>query len=595
MSLLKVVAPLGGLLLSLFAAQGRVVAADQEDVLDQIEARNKAAASAYEAGSFDKMKTAVLKAIALGEKNGLGKDPTLAKTYMLAAVLYVDGLEDRASGLRYFAKALKISPDIKIPSGMGTSPVKSAFKQALADNAKGPEPEDAPAPKTAKRDKSDDGAEAAALEAELEKKAAAADRKRADAEAERRADAEQRRLDDAKRADAEQRREEAEAQRHESDSQSVRRLKDEKANLAQDLAMAQRAEGKERAELERVQGERDRLQKESSDKDRQLADLKAKLQQSEADKPAAERRNKDEKANLMQDIALAKKGEARERGEKDRLTKEGQDKDKQITDLRTRVAQLEKEKPDREKSLADTKGRLQQTEKDKADKEKQLADARARLAQLEKEKPEREKLLADTKSKLQQTEKEKADKERQLADMTTREKNEREAKDKLEKARQYAETDSRERKAREDRERAELQRFADGPDLPARIPEPLYCAVPDEAEAGADLYVHCIPRPDLRAKAIVFYYRTSDLIHYNAAILERSRKGWYSTVVPGAKVRGRQLQYYGEVLDNKEAVEANNGKANSPNVLTLHGSSAKVARGAGGPKLQQARDSGRSR
>ena len=70
--------------------------------------------------------------MSLGEKNGLGADPVMADTYVLAAILDVDGNEDTKAGVRDFVKALKIRPDVAIPKGMATSSVKLALKQARA-------------------------------------------------------------------------------------------------------------------------------------------------------------------------------------------------------------------------------------------------------------------------------------------------------------------------------------------------------------------------------------------------------------------------------------------------------------------------------
>ena len=42
-----------------------------------------------------------------------------------------------------------------------------------------------------------------------------------------------------------------------------------------------------------------------------------------------------------------------------------------------------------------------------------------------------------------------------------------------------------------------------------------------------------------------------------------------TAVIPASKVQGRLLQYYAEARDSADAVVASNGKASSPNVLTL--------------------------
>jgi hypothetical protein len=77
-----------------------------------------------------------------------------------------------------------------------------------------------------------------------------------------------------------------------------------------------------------------------------------------------------------------------------------------------------------------------------------------------------------------------------------------------------------------------------------------------------------VARPNLKARSIVFYYRTGSA-HYYSVPMERTAKGWYAAIVPGARVTGKNLQYYAEALDGREAVVATNGKEASPNILML--------------------------
>jgi len=104
--------------------------------------------------------------------------------------------------------------------------------------------------------------------------------------------------------------------------------------------------------------------------------------------------------------------------------------------------------------------------------------------------------------------------------------------------------------------------------MPGHLREALTCAVPDEAPLRTDLFVHCVARPNVKAKSIVFYYRTGGA-HYYSVPMERTAKGWYAAIVPGVRVVGKVLQYYAEALDGREARVANNGKETSPNILTL--------------------------
>src|SRR5678815_667880 len=66
-----------------------------------------------------------------------------------------------------------------------------------------------------------------------------------------------------------------------------------------------------------------------------------------------------------------------------------------------------------------------------------------------------------------------------------------------------------------------------------------------------------------------FYYRSGGMALYNAVTLERSRKGWYVTTIPGGRVSGKLIHYYVEARDGREKVVTTNGKATSPNVITV--------------------------
>jgi hypothetical protein len=132
-----------------------------------------------------------------------------------------------------------------------------------------------------------------------------------------------------------------------------------------------------------------------------------------------------------------------------------------------------------------------------------------------------------------------------------------------------AEAKARDAENRKKQEQQNRERLFAGPELPARISEPLLCAVPDEAPLRTDLFVHCVARPNVKARSIVFYYRVAGSAQYYSTPMERTSKGWYAALVPGVRVVGKVMQYYAQALDGREAVVAHNGKESSPNILTL--------------------------
>jgi len=450
------------------ALGGPARAADTKAVVAEIEGHDKAFLAAYENGETKKMKTEIAKAVALGEKNGLGSDAVMADTYVLAAIYAVDGNDDAKAGVREFVKALKIKADVAIPKGMATSGVKAALKQAKVEL--GLLPKDGAAPAVA--------AAPAGKPAETSKPAEGEKSEPAD------------KAEKAKTGEKEQEKAQQEKQERERQAKQQEQAKQEQAK--QEQARAEQAK-QEQARAE--QAKQDKLQKEVAQKDK------------------------------------ASKAES----------------DKQLADAKARIQQLEKDKADRDKQLADARARIQQLEKDKADRDKQLADGRAHTQQLERDRAAQDKQLAEVRAQ--------AGKDRETLDKIAHDK-------------QVADTQARdaENKKRQEREQRERQ-FA-GPEMPARLREALTCEVPDEAPLRTDLFVHCVARPNVKAKSIIFYYRAGSA-HYFSVPMERTAKGWYAAIVPGVRVVGKVLQYYAEALDGRESVVANNGKETSPNILSL--------------------------
>ena len=286
-------------------------AVDQDALLQQITALNKSAIAAYSDGDFAKSKNQLLQAVALGKKDPeLQTHPLMARTFLHLGVVYVDGIEDRPSGIRYFVKALKIRPDIEVTQSLATKTVKSAFEEAKgkgaaseddtavakegsnkeavtkevatkkepaaresAESGDESEPEDKPAPKltAAEKKKAADEARRAAAEekraAAEEKKKEAEEAKRDAAEEKRAAIAEKKKAaEEAKQAALEEKRAAKEAK------EKDRQAHDERDKLMKELAQAQGSEAKERAAKEKLQSEK-------ADKERLLAESKASLDQ----------------------------------------------------------------------------------------------------------------------------------------------------------------------------------------------------------------------------------------------------------------------------------------------------------------------------
>lgn len=522
-------------------------AADPKTTLDKIKAHYQTAAAAYDDGDFDKTKRELLDVVALSKEGGLGTNKVVAQSYLLLGVLEVAGLKDTDSGLRYFAKALDISPAIQVPPSMATKAVLAAFERA---ESLPPPPRDASASTPANTQETSPSSE---TEAEKAKPAPGPKEKK-------RVDAEGRGRDTPDR---------------------------DRDKLVDELAQAKI--GESQAEADRA-----KQQKETQDRDKQLAEMKARVSQLEKEKQEQDKQLTDVKTRLQQlDQQINQQ-----------INKEKPEKDRQLVEVKGRVSQLEREKQEQDRQLAAAKDAARkqseandQLKRDKLESDRQLADARARLQQITKDKQETDQQLAssrdadkreheanerldkakveserqaaETRGRLQQLTKEKAETDRQLFAAQQGEKREREAREKLEKVWQEAQARDKERKARDDQARLERDKLADGPDLPSHFAEPIYCTVPDEIPAGADLYVHCVPHPNVAAKVVALYYRAGGTVLYNATTMERSKKGWYTALIPGSRVSGKLLHYYVEARDARQNVAATNGKATSPNIAMV--------------------------
>jgi hypothetical protein len=532
---LVLLATLGLSLTCAFIDVGVAQAADQKAVLAKIKAHYQSAAVAYDDGELDKTQGELQQALKLAEENGLGGHKLVAQVYVLYGVLEVAGLKDKGQGVKYFAKALDISPAIQVPPTMASKAVLAAF-----DKAENQESETAAAP--AAQAAPDEKEETLLKPAEPTRPARAGK-------------AEPPPRSDPPRSDP------------------------EKEKLVDDLAAAKVSESLQQAEKDRLQKEKQeqdkelasskghaqQLAKEKADTDRQLADAKARLQQLTQQKQDGDKQLADAKARLQQltqqkqdedrQLAASQAGEKKEREASNKLAHDKSESDKQLADEKRNLLELTKQKADTDRQLA--------AARDEAKKEREAKE------KLQQQKAETDRQLADAKHSLLELTKQKADTDKQLAATRDEAKKEREAKEKLAAARREADARDAERKNKELQERTAREKLAEGPELPAHVSEQIACTVPDEVPPGADLFVHCVPRPGLDAKVVALYYRSGGGIVYNASTMDRSKKGWYTALIPGGKIAGKVLPYYVEARDSRQDVVGANGHANSPNIATI--------------------------
>lgn len=107
------------------------------------------------------------------------------------------------------------------------------------------------------------------------------------------------------------------------------------------------------------------------------------------------------------------------------------------------------------------------------------------------------------------------------------------------------------------------------PELPKKIVQPIYCSVPDETPAGAELKVRCAPRSDVKAHRMTLFYRPGGAATFTSQEMEKSPQGWFVGSVPGAAVAGRMLQYYVEATSSDGKTLASTGREESPEILAI--------------------------
>jgi hypothetical protein len=121
------------------------------------------------------------------------------------------------------------------------------------------------------------------------------------------------------------------------------------------------------------------------------------------------------------------------------------------------------------------------------------------------------------------------------------------------------------------------RRGPEEPDLPARVPQPVYCPTPDEAPPSEKITLNCVLQPAVSASKVLLYYRVPGAEHFTSASTVRSSKGWYRGVIPADVVQGRSLHYYVEARDATNEVVGSAGRDDSPNVVLIREGAVPVA------------------
>jgi len=111
---------------------------------------------------------------------------------------------------------------------------------------------------------------------------------------------------------------------------------------------------------------------------------------------------------------------------------------------------------------------------------------------------------------------------------------------------------------------------SDEPDVPARVPMPVYCPLPFDVPADQEVVVRCVTHKQQKKASALFRYRQhgSDG-EYTRIPMQRSSKGWLVAVIPSRVVHGRSLVFFVEARIPLSPEPIFFGRAESPNELAI--------------------------
>jgi hypothetical protein len=117
------------------------------------------------------------------------------------------------------------------------------------------------------------------------------------------------------------------------------------------------------------------------------------------------------------------------------------------------------------------------------------------------------------------------------------------------------------------------------PDIPATIPQPLYCPNPDEAPPGESIFLRCVVKSEIQAARMLLFYRLAGDERFLASKMSRSPRGWWSGSIPAKAVTGKSVQYYVEARDSSGQESATNGRNDSPNLMLVREGAPSLSEG----------------
>jgi hypothetical protein len=100
--------------------------------VDRITLLNRKAVDAYQHLEFDTAVQILNEALALSDQAGLKGHPIRARTFVTLGIVTLGGLKQKEPALKYFRKALRIQPEIRLSPGLANPEIQAAFDEAIS-------------------------------------------------------------------------------------------------------------------------------------------------------------------------------------------------------------------------------------------------------------------------------------------------------------------------------------------------------------------------------------------------------------------------------------------------------------------------------
>ncbi len=113
--------------------------ADERATVEKVTDLNRKGLAAYENLEFDEARTLLKEALDLCASAGLDKHKMKARTHVHLGIVLIAGFKQKDQGLKQFAKALEIQPDIGLTKSVANPELQAAFDEAKASAGRGSE------------------------------------------------------------------------------------------------------------------------------------------------------------------------------------------------------------------------------------------------------------------------------------------------------------------------------------------------------------------------------------------------------------------------------------------------------------------------